>query len=399
MVIKPTITAKRMMKALQDGYPVIVQEGGSSSGKTYGTVFDLVLLASDPDLRMRVMGKKWPELANKPLRISIVSDSLPHIKKGAFRDFQTNMLNLGIWDVNRWRATDFVYTFPDGSYIELFGLEDEGKARGPRRDILYMNEANRMRLDVYNQLAMRTTGPKILDLNPSDFNCWVYDLADKPENKKLHSTYKDNIENLTPEQVRHIESYQHLPDPYLWQVYGLGQRGTSEEIIYRGWELVDELPGKGEVIYGLDFGFNNPNAMVKVEIYDGGVYVEELLYQSGMTKDELKDFIKQRVQGFAYIYADAAEPDSIEQLYREGLNVQPSNKDVWNGIVNLKSRPLFIGRQSKNLIKEIRSYKWKKDKNDNILEEPVKEHDHLMDALRYAVHTYFTRPQYTFEYI
>lgn len=396
MVIKPTITAKRLVKALEGGYPVIVEEGGSSSGKTFGTVFILILLCQDPDFRRKVLGKKWPDLANKPLRVSIVSDSLPHIKKGAFRDFQINMHNLRLWDDNQWRATDFIYTFPDGSYIELFGLEDEGKARGPRRDILYMNEANRNRLDVYNQLAMRTTGPKILDLNPSDFNCWVYQLADKPENKRLHSTYVDNIENLTAAQIAHIESYKELPDPYLWQVYGLGQRGTSEEIIYRGWELCDEMPGKGETVYGLDFGYTNPSAFVKVEFYEGACYVDELIYEKSLTKPELNEKIKGFNTGFSIIYADSAEPDSIEELYRLGCNIHPSNKDVWSGIVTVKSQRIYITRRSKNLVTEIQGYKWKKDKNDLILEEPVKENDHLMDAMRYAIHTHLSSPKIDF---
>lgn len=375
-----TTTAKKIYKAMRDAWPVIVNTGGARSGKTYGTMQNLCYYA----------------LEYPGTRISCVSRSLPHVKKGLFRDFQV-LMRQGIVHTGDMRWTDFTFHFHNGSYIEFFGLEDPDKAHGPGRDILFINEANFVPKAVYDQLAMRTTGKILLDLNPSEFNSWVYDIADNPANINIHSTYKDNIANLSAQQVAFIEGYQNLPDPFMWQVYGLGLRGASEEIIYRGWELVDELPGKGEVIYGLDFGYNNPNAMVKVEIYDGAVYVEELLYQSGMTKDELKDFIKQRVQGFAYIYADAAEPDSIEQLYREGLNVQPSNKDVWNGIVNLKSRRLFISRQSKHLIDEIRSYKWKKDKNDNILEEPVKENDHLCDALRYAVHTYFTRPQLIFE--
>ncbi len=394
-MIKPTVTAKRLAKSIRDGYPVIVEEGGTSSGKTFGTVFILILLCYDQEYRHQILGKNWPDLADKPLRVSIVSDSLPNIKKGVYRDFMINMNLLNCWDNNRWRATDFVYHFPDGSYIELFGLEDEGKARGPRRDILYMNEANNNRLDVYYQLAMRTTGPKILDLNPADFNCWVYDLADKPENKRLHSTYLDNIQNLTQEQIRFIESYKALPDPYMWTVYGLGLRGASEEIIYRGWQLVDRLPGKGEVVYGLDFGFNHPNAFVKVEIYEGAIYAQEIIYTSGQTKPELNAVIRENVGDSAYIYADAAEPDSIEELYRMGLNIHPANKDVWNGIITVKSHPLFITRDSKNLIREMQGYKWKKDKNDLILEEPVKQDDDACDALRYAVHTYFSKPKIT----
>ncbi len=394
-MIKPTVTAKRLAKAIKGGYPVIVEEGGSSSGKTFGTVFVLILLCNDQEYRRQILSAMWPDLANKPLRVSIVSDSLPNIKKGVYRDFVINMNMLNIWDVNRWRATDFVYHFPDGSYIELFGLEDEGKARGPRRDILYMNEANNNRLEVYYQLAMRTTGPKILDLNPAEFNSWVYELADQPENKRLHSTYLDNIQNLTQEQIRFIESYKALPDPFMWQVYGLGLRGASEEIIYRHYTIIDELPGKGEKIYGLDFGFVHPNAFVEVEIYEGGIYINELIYKSGMTKPELNAEIRGLITGYAKIYADAAEPDSIEELHRMGLNIHPAKKDVWAGIITMKSHPMFITRRSANLIREIKGYKWKKDKNDKILEEPVKDADDLCDAARYAVHSHLRKPKIT----
>ena len=387
MAIKPTITAKRLANALYEGWPVIVQEGGSSSGKTYGTVFVLILLAHDPEYREQILGKNWPSLASKPLRISIVSDSLPHIKKGALRDFKSNMMELNIWNTDHWSATDFIYTFRDGSYIELFGLEDETKAKGPRRDILYMNEANNNTFDVYRQLSMRTSGPKILDLNPSEFNSWVYKLADNPENKKLHSTYLDNIDNLTASQIAEIESYKTLPDPFYWEVYGLGQRGANLETIYRGWQLIDSLPGKGSVAYGLDFGFNHPTALIQVEQYDGCYYARETLYKSGLTKPDLTEQMKALVPQGATIYADSAEPDSIEELYRQGFNIMPSNKDVWNGIMTIKGKRLFVTRDSTNLISELQSYRWKKDKNGNILEEPVKDADDACDALRYCIHS------------
>lgn len=377
---KYTITAKRTYKAIREGWPVIVNTGGARSGKTYGTMQNLCLLA----------------MQNPGSRISCVSRSLPHVKKGVFRDFQV-LARTGLHLIGEMRWTDFTFHFHNGSYIEFFGLEDPDKAHGPGRDILFINEANFVSKAVYDQLAMRTTGKILLDLNPSEFNSWVYDVADDPANINIHSTYLDNLDNLSPQQVAFIEAYKNLPDPFMWQVYGLGLRGASEEIIFRHWSLCDELPGKGEVVYGLDFGYTNPSALVKVEIYDGAIYVKELLYQSQLTKPELNEVIQKHVDPSSYIYADAAEPDSIEELYRMGLNIHPSNKDVWNGIVTLKSHALFITRDSSNLINEIRSYKWKKDKNDKIKEEPEKENDHLIDAMRYAVHTYFSKPQLIFK--
>ncbi len=194
--------------AYLDGCNIICNEGGSRSGKTYSIIQLLCGLAK-----------------SKPnTRISIVSHSLPHIKRGAYRDFKLIMEDCGWWNDNNFRYTDFVYEFTNGSYIELFGLEDEGKARGPARDILFVNEANLISKLLFDQLAMRTTGTIFMDWNPAEFNSWVYDIADNPKNKKIHSTYLDNIHNLSLVQVEYIESYKELPDDFMWKVYGLGER-------------------------------------------------------------------------------------------------------------------------------------------------------------------------------
>jgi phage terminase large subunit len=371
---KLTTTGGKTWQALQGPAPIIINTGGARSGKTFGTMQCLSTVAAN----------------NPGTRISCVSRSLPHIKKGAFRDFQT-LVKHGLYQHGEMRWTDFTFHFYNGSYIEFFGLEDPDKAHGPGRDILFINEANFVPKSVFDQLAMRTTGKIILDLNPSEFNSWVYDVADDPKNINIHSTYLDNIANLSPNQIATIESYKTLPDQFLWQVYGLGLRGASEEIIYRGWQLVDDVP-HGDVFYGFDFGYTAPCAVVKVTKYDGSLYVEQVLYKSGLNLNDRVEELKRLVPAGATIYCDTAEPGSIEELYRNGFNAHPSDKDVWAGIIKVKSYTLFIHRQSAELIRELQGYKWKKDKNDKVLEEPVKENDHLCDAMRYAIHTHLTRP-------
>lgn len=388
-----TTTATKTALAIQQGFSTICNEGGSSSGKTYGEVGICIFLCADKNFRAALLSEKWAKMADKPLRISLVSPSLPHIKRGMLRDFKTQMENAKLWDEERWSATNFTYTFEDGSYIELFGLEDEGKARGPRRDILLLNEANLVSKTVYDQLAMRTTMFKMLDWNPADFNSWVYDLADQKDTKCIKSTYKDNIQNLTAEQVRFIESFKDLPDDFMWKVYGLGLRGASKEIIYTAWKKYTDEPPSGDVFYGLDFGYTNPSALVKVTHYEGSNYVEEVLYERGLTLSDLINRIKQMLPKNALIYADSAEPKSIEELYRAGFNVKPSEKDVWAGILSVKARPLYIHAKSVNLSNELQSYKWRKDKNDQIMEEPIKENDHLCDAMRYAIFTHLSKPK------
>jgi phage terminase large subunit len=364
--------------AYKEKWPVICNEGGSRSGKTYSVIQLLILIAT-----------YW----QPGVRISIVSHSLPHIKKGAYRDFMKIMKDWCIWSEAHFSFTDFVYKFPNGSYIELLGLEDESKARGPGRDILFINEANLINKGLFDQLAMRTTGQIFLDWNPADFSNWVYEIADNPKNKRIHSTYRNNRSNLSPTQIELIESYKDLPDDFLWKVYGLGERGAAKELIYTNWKMYSDSPPAAHVFYGLDFGYINPCAMVKVTHYDGANYAEEVLYQSGLTIPELIQRVKQIVPGREPIYADSAEPKSIEELYRAKFNVHASDKDVWAGIVKVKSYPLFVHANSRNLINELQSYKWRKDKNDQILEEPVKSNDHILDAMRYGIHTHLTKPQ------
>jgi phage terminase large subunit len=373
--IHTTPVFQRNLAAYQQGFPIICNEGGSRSSKSFSIVQLLCGIARGA----------------KGVRISIVSHSLPHIKRGAYRDFKLIMQDIGWWKESEWRATDFVYTFSNGSYIELFGLEDEGKARGPGRDILFVNEANLISKPLFDQLAMRTTGQIFMDWNPADFNSWVYEVADNPINKRIHSTYKDNIHNLTKAQIDYIEHYRELPDDFMWKVYGLGERGAAKELIYTNWKYYDkDLPG-GDVFYGLDFGYTNPSALVKVTHYEGANYVEEVLYQSSLTVPDMINRLKQEVPGHHPIYADCAEPKTIEEIYRAGINVLPSDKDVWAGIVGVKSYQLFIRHGSENLVRELQGYKWRKDKADNVLEEPIKANDHACDAMRYAIFTHLTK--------
>jgi phage terminase large subunit len=305
------------------------------------------------------------------------------------------MNELNLWNDNNFSYSDFIYTFPNGSYIELFGLEDEGKARGPGRDILFINEANLLKKILYDQLAMRTKGAIFLDWNPADFVSWVYAIADDKKNKLIHSTYKNNLANLSAQQIGYIEGYKDLPDDFMWKVYGLGQRGAAKELIYTQWKIVNDLPGKGDVFYGLDFGYNHPAAFVKVEYYEGCNYVQELIYQSGLTLTELLAKIKTFDIGRGVIYADAAEPKSIEEIYRAGINIHAANKDVWAGIVKVKSFPLYVTAGSVNLQNELQSYKWKKDKEDKVIDEPVKANDDGCDALRYAIYNYHDKPKFS----
>lgn len=351
----------------------LVQEGGSRSGKTVGIMQILIQIASSTNLV-----------------ITVVSHSLPHLKRGVIRDFLTIMNDWGWYNEDEHNLTDNIYTFfGSKGVIEFVGLEDANKSRGSGRDILYVNEANLIGKSLFDQLDMRTRNKVVLCLNPSDFDCYCYTIADSDNAVKVHSTYLDNP-FLQKHQIDVIESYKNA-DPNMWNVFGLGLRGTSEHQIFTHWKICEKLPGKGKVFYGLDFGYNVPSALVRCENYEGAHYVEEVIYKTKLTTGDLiKELKKEGIKKTDTIYCDNAEPKTIEEIYRAGFNyAKPAEKDVYAGIQAIKSFPLFITRKSTNLVAELKSYKWKLDKNDKIHsdEQPEKENDHAIDAMRYAIYT------------
>jgi phage terminase large subunit len=361
-------------RAYKEGYRRIINQGSTRSSKTFSIVQLLIRIA----------------LSNKK-EISIVSPSLPHLKMGAMKDFLDIMEDWEIYREEDFHRTDSIYTFPTGATIQFFGAEDARRVRGPGRDILYINEANLVPEKSYKQMALRTKETVFLDFNPADDYSYVYDLIDQDGSKFIHSTYKNNLGNLPKEVVEEIEGLQNAD-------HNLGLRGSSEHTIYTHWHLCESLPGRGEVWYGLDFGFKNPTSLVKIELFEGIIYAEEILYQSGLTTNDLIDEL--RILGLGRsveIFADCAEPKTIEEISRAGFNVKESDKDVREGIRMVAGHPLRITQGSANVIKEIKNYKWKLDKDDRVVspEQPVKFNDHAMDAIRYAVFTKLSGPQYS----
>jgi phage terminase large subunit len=370
---------KATIKAFMDSARrYICHEGGARSGKTFGILIALI----------------WFAETHAGTKISVVSHSLPHLKRGAFRDFMHIMTEWEWYDESMHNRTDGIYHFGNKSYIEFFGLEDPGKARGPARDVLFVNEANLISKPLFDQLDMRTTKFVVTDLNPSDFDIYCYQLADSDNAIKVHSTYLDNP-YLNDMQRRVIESFKEA-DPMMWKVFGMGERGASQEQIYTHYRLTNSVP-PGEVFYGLDFGFRNPTALVRVTIADGAIYAHELLYEPNMTTTDLIERMPSlSIMQHDEIFCDAAEPKTIEELYRHGWNVKGADKDVYAGIMKVKSMPIFITQTSENLLHEIRKYKWKTDRDGKVIDkEPVKMDDHLIDALRYAVYTKLKQPRLT----
>lgn len=352
-------------------YRAIINQGSTRSTKTYSITQLLALYIP----------------FKEKTSISIVGPSLPHLKRGARRDFLEIMESSGAYRDSWFNKTDNIYHYPNGSYIEFFGAEDLGKVRGPGRKILYLNEMNLFPYPIYKQLALRTEDVIFGDLNPVEENCWAYEVADAPGNIMIHSTYLNNP-FLSKEQREEIESLKDA-DENLWKVFGLGLRGASSEIIYTHWKVVDEIPQAAEMVMGQDFGYNVPSALLNIGFYEGGVYWDQEIYETKLTTGDLIEYYKQKsISRRSPIYCDNAEPKTIEEICRAGFNAKPADKDVTEGIRKVKAAPLYITRRSVDILKEIRSYKWKTDKDGRVLDEPVKFMDHAMDAGRYGTFTH-----------
>lgn len=367
--------ATESYNAYKAGYRIIVNQGGTRSGKTYTLNQLLIALA-----------------LKEKLSISITSVAFPHLRRGAMRDWRQIMENSHLYDQNSHIRTEQVYNYPNGSYIEFFSSDNNLKVRGPGRDILFFNEANLTDFDTFTQLMLRTRKAIFLDFNPADEFHWIYDnILTRPDCYFIKSTYLDNP-FLPHEQVKEIENLKNV-DENFWRIYGEGERGHSEGVIYTHWKPYNG-ERSGNTVFGLDFGYNNPAALMRVNDYDGGLYWKEEIYQSHLTTSDLIPMIKQIVKPHEPVYCDSAEPDRIEELKRAGIKAIPANKNVKDGIDFVKSRQLFINSSSPNLLKEIKSYKYA-SKQDGITEVPLKLNDHAMDAGRYAS-MHFKKPKSTF---
>lgn len=345
--------------------------GGTSASKT----ISILLLEID-----------YAQSQNRVGLTSVVSESFPHLKRGAMRDFKNIMLEHQYWDDKAWNATDYTYTFPGGWKIEFFSADQPGKVRGPRRDRLFINEANNIPYESFDQLEVRTRDIIWLDWNPTN-EFWFYtELKDKREDVEfMILTYKDN-EALDKRIVASIES--HKANKNWWKVYGLGELGEVEGKIYKDWQIVDDVPHEARLErYGLDFGYSqDPATLIAIYYYNGGYILDEIFYQTGMTNRVIGDNIKNLPQ--ALVMADSAEPKSIDEIKEMGINILPCTKkagSVNHGIQYVQQQRVSMTKRSLNLIREYRNYLWKTDKDGKILDIPDVGFDHTMDAVRYGM--------------
>lgn len=357
-------------------YKVI--QGGMSAGKTFAIITLLVgYCQSYPDSLVTVVGLSYP-----------------HLEAGSIRDFQKIMKEVNLWDSELWNKSAKIYSFNNGSMLEFKSI-DRMSARGPRRDVLFVNEANGIGWETFQELAGRTKDMVLVDFNPSA-KFWAHErLVEglQSDTSYITLTYKDN-EALTAREVANIESHKPKPgeEPSnWWVVYGLGQIGSLEGNVYSGWEQISANDiEKGKLIrYGLDFGFSNDEtAMVALyEMADGKLGVVEKIYRKGLLGSQYGEVLRRNeIDPNILIIADSARPEIIAEIQKAGFRCIGADKNagsVLRGIDRVAQRQIVYSGE--NLKREYLSYAWRKKRSGEIMDEPQDGNDHLMDALRYAV--------------
>lgn len=350
---------------------IIVQQGGTRSGKTYNILIWIIF-----SYCQRNNGKI----------ITICRKSFPALRATVMRDFFTIIRDYDIYSEEFHSKTLHEYKI-NGNIVEFVSLDMPQKIRGRKRDLLFANEANELNFEDWQQLLFRTSERVIIDFNPSEEFHWIYDqVLTRPDVDFFQTTYKDNP-FLGDVIKAEIERLQNIDENY-WRVYGLGERGQSKSLVY-SYSTIKEIPKEAKLVsYGLDFGYSSdPTSLVRTYILDDNMYVDEVLYRTGMTNQDIANEMKALgLDRSNEVFADSAEPKSIEEIYRMGWNVKPTIKGSVNlGIDIIRRYKLHATESSFNLIKELRNYKYIEDKNGQVTNKPVDNFNHALDALRYSV--------------
>lgn len=370
-------TALQKIRQLTKRIRVI--QGGTSASKTISILLALIHEAQSDAT---------------PTLTSITAESIPHLKRGAMRDFKNILKSSHYWKEDNWNATDSIYTFETGSQIEFFSTDNADKLRGGRRDRCFMNEANNNTFDAFEQLEVRTKEYFYIDYNPTT-EFWAHtELVGKRDDVDfVILTYLDN-EALSPEIRGSIE--QRKTRKSWWQVYGLGLLGDVEGKIYKGWQILEEVPPEARLRRrGLDYGYtNDPSAIVDVYEYNGGLLLDEVLYQKGMSNKELADVIKTKEP--ILTVGDSSEPKSNDEIKLYGINIVGASKgpgSVNQGIQLMQDKIIYVTAHSTNLLNEYKNYMWMMDKDGKIINTPEGGRDHALDASRYAITSLLNTPK------
>jgi phage terminase large subunit len=366
--IQSTIVLEELIKSDELNKRIVVAQGGSRSGKTFNILIYWVY-------RLLNENKKT---------LTIVRKTLPSLKNSVLKDLIQVLEMFEVYDPNKFHKQEGFYELGT-NIINWVSVDEPQKIRGMKRDYLYCNEANELKIEDWNQLIFRTTDKVICDLNPSDLNSWVYDLEKRDDCYLFKTTWRDNP-FVSDTIIKELESLREK-DENLYRIYNLGEKGIATQLVFTKFNTIEQIPNMKLLGRGMDFGYNSPTTLIEVYKDEDNLYFRELLYTKNKT---MPDIIYQMEQlGFEKtdtIWCDSALPQNIEELKRARFNVKPVNKkSILHGIDLIKRHHIFIEQSSTNTIREFQSYKFKEDKDGQLLDVPEDDHNHAIDAIRYVL--------------
>ena len=359
---------------------IIVEQGGTRSGKTYNILLWIIFY---------YCGR------NQNKTITIARKTFPAVRSSVMRDFLDILKSADLYREENHNKSNSEYIL-NGNLVEFISMDQPQKIRGRKRDLAFLNEANELTYEDWQQIVFRTSGRIILDYNPSDTFHWIYDRVIPRDDAAFYqTTYRDNpfLDQTIIDEIERLKE----TDEHYWRVYGLGERGTNRAQVFQ-FTTIQQIPAQAKFLsYGLDFGFtNDPSALVGCYQEGNNLYFQEMIYSTNLTNQDLdREFRKLEIGRYDEIFGDSAEPKSIEELHRMGWNIKPTAKgsdSVNAGIDMLKRYKIHI--LGANLMKEMETYKWMEDKNGNLLNKPEDKWNHLIDAMRYGVYNKLSKPNY-----
>lgn len=383
MKVQTTIVFDELLKSDDLDKRIVVAQGGSRSGKTFNILIYWI----------------YKLLQEEKKTLSIVRKTLPALKNSVLKDLIQVLEMFGIYDPTKLHKQEGYYQLGT-NVINWFSVDEPQKLRGSKRDYLYCNEANELSIEDWNQLIFRTTDKVILDLNPSEITCWVYELEKRDDCYYFKTTWKDNPfvdENI----IKELESLKYK-DENLYRIYTLGEKGIPTTLVFNKWHTIEQIPEYAKLLgYGVDFGFNDPSTLVAVYQNGEDIFLEEKIYVKNLT---IQDFIyKMRevnINPTDYIWADSASPQAIEEIRRERFNIRGVNKkSILHGLDLIKRHKIFITTNSTNILKEFQSYKWKTSKDGNLLDAPEDKDNHTIDSIRYVLESTIGNKQKKFSFV
>ena len=369
MSIKTTVVFEELLKSDELDKRIVIAQGGSRSGKTFNILIYWIYRLLQEDKKT----------------LTIVRKTLPSLKNSVLKDLIQVLELFEIYDPNKFHKQEGFYEL-GSNIINWTSVDEPQKIRGMKRDYLYCNEANELKIEDWNQLIFRTTDKVICDLNPSELNSWVYDLEKRDDSYMFKTTWRDNP-FVSDTIIKELESLKEK-DENLYRIYNLGEKGIATQLVFTKFSTIDKIPEGMKLLgRGMDFGYNSPTTLIEIYKDEDNLYIRELLYTKNKT---MPDIIYQMEQlGFDKtdtIWCDSALPQNIEELKRSRFNVKPVNKkSILHGIDLIKRHHIWIESTSTNTIKEFQTYRFKEDKDGNLIDTPEDDNNHSIDSIRYVL--------------